>query len=228
MSEHDALSARVSAGLAKISLVLRHHGWQAAGARALTPTQAQALAALAARAPAGLRLQEVAALLAVTPATASDAVSALERKGLVARRADATDGRAVRLRLTARGRRTAAAVSQWPDYLLRAVDSLPVAQQEQLLAALMGIVRSLQQQGQIPVARMCTNCVYFEPDRFPGSAEPHYCAFVKAPFGVARFRLDCGDFVAAPEEAQAANQRVLISISPFKGENHGTDGHSRI
>ncbi|MGQ9918909.1 MAG: MarR family winged helix-turn-helix transcriptional regulator, partial [Bryobacteraceae bacterium] len=173
-------------------------------------------------------LQEVAALLAVTPATASDAVSALERKGLVSRSADAADGRAVRLRLTARGRRTAAAVSQWPDYLLRAVDSLPVAQQEQLLAALMGIVRSLQQQGRIPVARMCTNCVYFEPDRFPGSAEPHYCAFVKAPFGVAQFRLDCGDFVAAPEELQAANQRVLIQISPLKGENHDTANHSRI
>ncbi|MEJ5368089.1 MAG: MarR family transcriptional regulator [Bryobacteraceae bacterium] len=221
------LSARVSAGLAKISLLLRQHLWQAAGARALTPTQAQALAALASRPPQGLRLQEIAELLAVTPATASDAVAALVSKGLVARRPDPEDARAARFRLTARGRRTAEAVAQWPDYLLQAVDSLPAVQQEQLLAALMGLVRSLQLQGRIPVARMCTNCAYFEPDRFPGSPEPHYCAFVQAPFGVPQFQLDCPDFHAAPEEAQAANQRVLISIS-LKGASDGKRDHSGI
>lgn len=219
----EPLSSRVSAGLAKISLVLRHHLWQAAGARALTPTQAQALAALAARPPQGLRLQEIAGLLAVTPATASDAVAALIAKGMVARRRDPADARAARFRLTAKGRRTAQEVAQWPDYLLEAVDSLPAAQQEQLLAGLMGLVRSLQVRGRIPVARMCTNCLFFHPHRFPGAAQPHYCAFVKAPFGVAQFQLDCPDFEAAPEEAQAANQSVLISISgTSKGASDGT------
>ncbi len=227
MSGSEPPAIRISAGLAKISLVLRHHLWQAAGARGLTPTQAQALAALSSRPSEGLRLQEIAQLLAVTPATASDSMAALVEKGLAVRRGDPADARAARFRLTARGRRTAEAVSQWPDFLLRAVDSLPPAQQEQLLAALMAMIRSLQQQGRIPVARMCTNCAYFEPDRFPGSAEPHYCAFVKAPFGVAQFQMDCPDFEPAPEEAQAAHQSVLISISS-KGASDGTREHSGI
>lgn len=220
MHPTEDIPQRIAAGLSRISLVLRHHQWRAAGGLALTPTQAQALALLAAHPPAGLRLSEIAQRLAVTPPTASDAVAALETKRLVRKEADADDARAVRIRLTARGRRAAAAASQWPDYLLAAVDALPQPMQEQLLAALMAMIRRLQEQGRIPVARMCTNCVYFEADRFPGSAEPHYCHFVGAPFGVRSFRVDCPDFAPAPEEAQRAHQHVLISLdSGMKGES---------
>jgi len=228
MCARESLSARVSAGLARISLVLRHHGWHTAAAQSLTPTQAQILSALASRPPRSLTPSGVAELLALSLPTVSDSVAALARKGLVRRRRDPADRRAALLELTARGRGAAAVASTWPDYLLAAVDSLPAAQQEQLLAALMAMIRSLQQQGRIPVARMCTNCLYFEPDRFPGSALPHYCAFVRAPFGVEQFRLDCPDFAAAPEEAQQANQRVLITPVSTKGASDGTADHSGI
>ncbi len=96
---------RIAAGLSRISLLLRHHQWRAAAGLALTPTQAQVLALLAAHPPAGLRLGEIARQLAVTPPTATDAVTALEAKRLVRRGGDADDARAVRIRLTARGRR---------------------------------------------------------------------------------------------------------------------------
>lgn len=228
MLAKEPLSTRIAAGLSRISLVLRHHLWRASAPRSLTPTQAQALAALAARPPEGLRLQEIAQLLTVTAATASDSMAALVEKGLAARRVDPVDARAVRFRLTASGRRAAEALSQWPDFLLRAVDSLPAVQQEHLLAALMAMIGSLQQQGSIPVARMCTNCIYFEPDRFPGAAEPHYCRFVQAPFGLGSFRIDCPDFQAAPAEAQQANQRVLMTWSATKGEPDGTNKNPRI
>lgn len=224
----EALSARIAAGLARISLLLRHHGWQAASAQSLTPTQAQILATLASRPPRSLRLSALAELLALTLPTVSDSVAALEKKALLRRRADPADGRAGLLELTARGRRAAAAASQWPDYLLTAVDTLPAPLQEHLLAALMGMIRSLQEQGRIPVARMCTNCAYFEPDRFPGASAPHYCAFVRAPFGVSSFRIDCPDFELAPEPAQRANFRVLIPLPSLKGEPDGTERHSRL
>jgi len=206
------LSARIAAGLARLSLVLRHHAWQSAGARALTPTQAQILAAVASRPPRSMRLTDIAELLALSLPTVSDAAAALERKGLLRRGRSPADGRAALLELTARGRRAAEAASQWPDFLLSAVDSLPRTLQERLLAALMAMVLSLQQQGRIPVARMCTSCTFFEPDRFPGSPQPHYCHFVGAPFGVASFQIDCPDFQPAPDEASRANQRVLIPI----------------
>lgn len=228
MWAEPGISQRVVSGLARISLLLRHHGWQSATARSLTPTQAQILAALAARPPRSLRPSALAELLALSLPTVSDAVAALERKGMLRRRRDPADSRAGLLELTARGRRAAHAASQWPDYLLAAVDELPAPMQEQLLAALMAMIRSLQEKGRIPVARMCTNCLYFEPERFPGSPAPHFCHFVQAPFGLSSFRLDCPDFQAAPEGVQQINQRVLISVTPWKGEPDGPNKHSRI
>lgn len=228
MSGSPSLPQRIAAGLARISLLLRQHGWQAASARSLTPTQAQILAALASRPPRSLRLSALAELLALTLPTVSDAVAALDKKGLMRRRSDPADSRAALLELTARGRRAAEAASQWPDYLLSAVDGLPVPMQEQLLAALMAMVRSLQQQGRIPVARMCTNCLYFEPDRFPGAPEPHYCRFVNSAFGLRGFRIDCPDFQPAPAEAQESNQRVLISPSLSEGGTHGSRPDPRL
>lgn len=214
MNPGESIPARIAAGLNRLSLLLRHHQWHEAGGQALTPTQAQILALLAAYPPAGLRLTEIARLLAVTPPTASDAVAALEAKKLVRKAADRGDSRAVRIRLTAQGRRAARAASQWPDYLLSAVGSLPPALQEHLLAALMAMIRSLQQQGRIPVARMCVNCSFFEPDRDPGAPEPHFCHFVGAPFGLRSFRIDCPDFRPASAGAQQANQYVLIASYP--------------
>lgn len=224
----ENLSVRIASGLARISLVLRHHGWQAASAQSLTPTQAQILATIAARPRASLRLSDVAEQLALTLPTVSEAAATLVEKKLLRRRRDAADHRAVQLELTAAGRRAAAAASQWPDYLLTAVDTLPVPLQEHLLAALMGMIRSLQEQGRIPVARMCTNCAYFEPDRFPGTNAPHYCAFVQAPFGVSSFRIDCPDFEPAPEPAQRDNFRVLVHLPSLKGESHGAERDSRL
>lgn len=228
MSPAPSISQRITAGLARISLLLRHHGWQAAAAHSLTPTQAHILAALASRPPCSLRLSALAELLALTLPTVSDSVAALEKKGMLRRRGDPADGRAGLLELTARGRRAAQAASQWPDYLLSAVDALPGPLQEQLLAALMAMVRSLQRQGRIPVARMCTNCLFFEPDRFPGAPEPHYCGFVNAAFGLRSFRIDCPDFQPAPAEAQEINQRVLISPSLSEGGSHGSRPDPRL
>ncbi len=208
----SAIGARISAGLAKISLLLRHHAWQASWPEALTPTQAQILAALSSGAAEGRRLSDVASLLAITPATASDAASALAAKGLINKRASSGDRRAIELRLTAKGKRVAARVSQWPDFLVSAIDALPAQRQEDLLTTLMLLVRSFQEQGRIPVARMCTNCSFFEPDRYAGSPNPHYCGFVQAPFGARDFRIDCPDFSAAPEASQRANLAILHTL----------------
>lgn len=62
-----------------------------------------ALAAVA-EAP-GITLSELAARLEVRPPTVTKVVRALERGGLVGRAPDATDGRVVRLELSADGRR---------------------------------------------------------------------------------------------------------------------------
>lgn len=198
-------------GLAKIGLVLRHHAWRRSGRRGLTPTQSQILALLQAHPGGVMSLSSVAMNLAVTAATASDAVSALLAKGLIRKTRDPHDARAVLITLTAKGKREAVRASEWPDFLLSAVDSLSPSEQENFLLALIKMVRSLQEQGRIPVARMCVNCSFFIPNRYAGAAQPHHCAFVDAPIGPGELRLDCPDFDAAPGPEQSANYLALFN-----------------
>jgi DNA-binding MarR family transcriptional regulator len=198
----EPLAQRVTTGLAKVGIALKQQAWAEAGGRGLTPTQGQVLALLRAT-PGGLRLGALAAQLGVTAPTASDSVAALHRKGLVAKEPVAADGRAVVVRLTPTGTREAAAAADWPDFLLEAVDELSAAEQAAFLRALVTMIRTLQDKGRIPVARMFVSCRFFQPYRHDDPARPHHCAFVDAPFGDGQLRLDCPDHAAAPPEQAA-------------------------
>jgi DNA-binding MarR family transcriptional regulator len=193
------MARRVTTGLAKVGLALKHQAWAEAGGRGLTPTQGQVLALLRAN-PDGLRPGALAAQLGVTAATTSDSVAALHRKGLVDKLPLAGDGRAVLVRLTPEGAREAAAAAAWPDFLLEAVDELSGAEQAAFLRALVTMIRTLQTRGRIPVARMCVSCRFFQPFRHAGGRLPHHCAFVDAPFGDGELRLDCPDHDPATTE----------------------------
>jgi len=115
-AESEPLDVRVSNGLAKIGGAIRSHGWRTAGLVGLTPTQSQALTLLRGE-PRGLRLSVIAAALAVTAPTASDAVGTLVRKGLVTRGEDPSDRRAAAFALTARGREISEDLATAPDFL---------------------------------------------------------------------------------------------------------------
>jgi DNA-binding MarR family transcriptional regulator len=206
------LDRRVTIGLAKIGIALKQQAWAEAGGRGLTPTQGQVLALLRAN-PDGLRLRALAEQLGVTAATASDSVTALHRKGLVAKKPTAGDGRGVAVVLTSTGIREAAAAAAWPDFLLEAVDELSIAEQATFLRALVAMIRTLQEKGRIPVARMCVSCRFFEPFRHDSPARPHHCAFVDAPFGDGELRLDCPDHNTAPADQAAHNWEVFRASS---------------
>jgi DNA-binding MarR family transcriptional regulator len=159
--------------------------------------------------PDGLRLGVVAEQLGVTAATTSDSVTALHRKGLVAKQRTAGDGRGVVVVLTPNGSREAAAAAAWPDFLLEAVGELSTAEQATFLRALVAMIRTLQEKGRIPVARMCVSCRFFRPFRHNDAARPHHCAFVDAPFGDGELRLDCPDHRIAPADQAARNWQIF-------------------
>ncbi len=196
----DPIAKRVATGLGKLGMALRTQAWRQGQRSGLTPTQAQVLSLLAARGTT-VRLAAVADELGVTPPTASDAVSALVAKRLVRKTRSTDDRRAVGLTLTAAGQRAVKTGADWHDVLLKAVDALDAAEQGTLLVALMKMIKTLQDRGEISVARLCVTCQFFRPNTHPGQDRPHHCAFVDAPFGDRSLRLDCPDH-AATEAAQ--------------------------
>lgn len=200
--------SQIAAGLAKIALLLRADGRREADAAGLSPTQAHILAHLVQRGPA--RITAVAEEMAVTQPTASDAASALQRKGLVRKQPDPADARASLLHPTAKGRKLARRTDGWPDALLSALDRLDSSQTEAFLRTLTMVIRDLQVAGAIPVQRMCATCRFFRPNVHPDAAAPHHCDFVDAAFGDAQLRLDCGDHDAASEADAADAWRRFI------------------
>ncbi|WP_420346729.1 MarR family winged helix-turn-helix transcriptional regulator [Pelagibius sp.] len=214
--EHAILDQKIGTGLSKLGQAIRSQAWKGAGSQGLTPTQGQALATLAA-APgnAGLRLAEVAEALGVSRPTASEAVTALVRKGLVVKQPDPADSRAVALSLTQAGREQAGKAALWPDFLHAAVESLDPAERQVFYRALIKMIRSLQRRGQIPVSQMCVTCRYFRPGVHDDPERPHHCAFVDAAFGEPELRLDCPDHVAAEPALQDENwSRFLEQVVP--------------
>jgi DNA-binding MarR family transcriptional regulator len=191
------LGQRVIIGLSKIGLALKSHSWQDAGQHGLTPTQGQIIASLRSKGETGMRLTAIANELGVTAATTSDAVTTLVEKGLVQKTKAIDDGRAIAISLTTQGKTVAAQVADWPDFLLDAVSELSEIEQEVFLRGLIKMIRKLQEQRQISVARMCVNCQFFRPKMYADSERPHHCNFVDAPFGDRELQLDCPDQVAA-------------------------------
>jgi DNA-binding MarR family transcriptional regulator len=208
----EPLDRRVTTGLAKIGIALKQQAWAEAGGRGMTPTQGQVLALLRAN-PDGLRLGALAEQLGITAATTSDSVAALHRKGLVAKKPTAGDGRGVAVVLTPNGTREAAAAAAWPDFLLEAVGVLSTAEQATFLRALVAMIRTLQEKGRIPAARMCVSCRFFRPFQHHDQMRPHHCAFVDAPFGDGELRLDCPDHQAAPAEEADRNWQIFRALN---------------
>jgi len=183
----EPLDQRLSDGLTRLAAVARQIDWQAAEAEGLSPTQADILRFLLRR-PEGARLAAVAAHAGVRSATASDAVAALERKALIRKEVDATDGRAVSLKATAEGQ---AHAQRWPTSFAPAVAGLDPTEQALLLRLVTRMIRHLQRRDMIAPQRSCVTCKYFRENAAPGTAEPHFCDFVRAPMADRHLRVDC-------------------------------------
>jgi DNA-binding MarR family transcriptional regulator len=182
-------------GLEKIGMALKSQSWQDAGQQGLTPTQGQILNLLVSN--GGVGLSEIAKNLGVTAATASDAIAALVDKGLVQKTRSPTDGRAIEITLTNPGQQAAGQTATWSNFLLTSMDELTAEEKVIFLRGLIKIIKKLQEQGKISVAKMCVTCSFFQPDRYPNSEQPHHCGLVDAPFADGNLRITCAEHVSA-------------------------------
>jgi DNA-binding MarR family transcriptional regulator len=152
----------------------------------LTATQASLLLHLAER-PAGV--VDLAALLALTPATVSGALAALERKGLLHKVRDPEDLRRWTLKPTERGRALAEALRRYAKPLQRALDA--VEDQEGLLLGLMALLASLVRQGVMAETGLCLTCRHLRRE------EGYFCALLRLSLAPSDLRLACPDHAPA-------------------------------
>lgn len=196
---------QLAAGLGQVAAFIRMAAWREAEPLGLTPTQTACLSLLAGR--GACRVTALARMLGITQPTASDAVAALERKGLVERRADPADGRATRVHLIAAGAEMARRTARPPAALSNALEMLSPGERAGMRRALSKTILSLQQSGAIEPQRLCLTCRFFRPYVHSDAEKPHHCAFVDAAFGDTLLRLDCSDH----EEADPGHKASALS-----------------
>ena len=220
---HDGQADQIAAGLAKLALVFRHEAWQGTGAHGLSPTQAQILAVIAgARTPLGLA--GIAEQLAITPGTASAAVSTLVDKQLVAKERSKSDARAICLKLTARGARIATTAAAWPESVLAAAGALGASDKAGLVRGLVGLIHMLQQQGAVPTAQMCVGCRFFRPNEYPGASKSHHCDYIAGPIGDSDLRVDCAESEPVAEAFAPRLWQLFVDGQRLDPDEHADRG----
>jgi DNA-binding MarR family transcriptional regulator len=191
------ITVHLAAGLEKIGLAMKSRTWRREGQAGLGPLQRQVLTLLRGKPDHSAQVSAIAQELVVRLPTASEAVATLERKRLVKRHRSHRDGRIVTVELTARGARACAPTVGMPNQLAAATGALTSTEQVAFLKGLMKVIRTLQEQGEISVARMCASCRYFRPYQHDDAAQPHHCDYVNAPFGEQALRLECAEYEPA-------------------------------
>lgn len=202
-----SIEHRIEEGLARLAAVIRADDWNRAKAAGINPTQQGILDYLRGR-PEGAGLTDIAVHLLISQPTATDSVAALERKGLVERRASETDRRAVRVLLTEQGRTLLEGLAN--DGKARvAVERLGEAEKAELLLTVVRLIKTLQDIDAVPVQRMCVTCRHFAPFAHPERAKPHHCHYVDAAFGQRELRIDCHEHDTADPASRAATWEVF-------------------
>jgi DNA-binding MarR family transcriptional regulator len=202
----DRVTGRITHGLLRLSTAMRSQAWDWAEGAGLTPTQGEILVLLMQR-KGPMRLGEIARETALTAATTSDAVSTLEAKGLVEKRRALDDGRALAVRLSARGKTAAKRALQWPDFISDALGALRTDEQSEFYRSLLKMIWQMQSKEDIPHHRMCLSCTHFVPSKSTKKT-PHRCELLDLSMSDTDLRLDC----SVHEEADLTTQKKTWKI----------------
>jgi len=195
----DPIAERIATGLHKVGLAMKQQSWQQASGEGLSATQGQILVALVSSGP--LTGTELGQRLGLTLPTISDSVRVLNEKALVTKSPDPRHPRGILITPTARGRAVGVRARSWPEFLADAVATLEPREQEAFFAGIVKMIRTLQEQGLVPVSGMCVTCTHFRPNVHEGAA-PHHCALVDAPMRDVDLRIDCNEHELATEGAR--------------------------
>jgi DNA-binding MarR family transcriptional regulator len=187
--QHGDLDSKIVAAQERIAQAFRTLQWRAAKERGMSPLQVQILVFLIQHGRRRGRASQIAEELTVTRPTVSDALSALEAKGLVRRAPAAEDGRGVSALLTLEGRAIGRKLARWADEGRAVLAPISVEDRRAILSFLMRWIEALQNAGVVTVARMCITCRFYED---------HRCKLIGKPLPAEALRVDCPEHEQRP------------------------------
>lgn len=151
-TETMSLAPRVVAELLKVNRMLALGGRPLSknGRRRIGSTQGRILTFLLSRSPDPVTLSTLAEGAALSPATTSEAVRALESRKFVRKARSRDDARVVYLSLSAAGRRKAERAAAGSHHLNTAIERLTSSEQELVLHTLQNIQQAMNPSEKTP------------------------------------------------------------------------------
>jgi DNA-binding MarR family transcriptional regulator len=186
--QNKSTEGRIVAALERISQAFRVLLWNEGKELSLSPIQIQILIFLLHHSEEKRKVSYVADEFNMTKATVSDAVKSLEEKGLIKKKYEQHDTRSFIIHLTKKGNDLAGRTSLFAKEIQSPIDKLHADDKENLLLALMGIIRHLNKAGVITIQRMCVTCSHYQPGT---QRQEHFCRLLNMRLEASELRIDC-------------------------------------
>ncbi len=187
---------KIVVALERLSEAFRVLLWEKGKVMGVSPIQLQLLLFIRFHRKERCKVTALAQEFNLTPSTVSEALQALECKGLIARLPEPADGRSHTIVLTEVGQATAQQVADFADPMLPGLSSLPAADKSCLLELLLSLIVRLQRAGVITPVRMCLSCAFYRK-----TENGHFCRFIQKKLEVSDLRVDCPEHVPSRQPA---------------------------
>lgn len=183
------ISAKIVAGLDRISEVFRTLIWEKAKLTGLSPTQIQILIFIAYHKPGLCNVSQLAKEFNVTKPTISDAVKILDRKKMILKDYSAADNRSYTIRLSTLGEQIVAQTDDFANPLKTQLDTMDQSDLEGVFKTISELIYKLNRTGIITVQRTCFGCRFYE--KRPGA---DYCNLLKKDLHNPDIRVNCPEY----------------------------------
>jgi len=185
------MEEKIIAALDRLTRVFQIILREKAKEKKLSPIQIQSLIYLLTHREEQCRVSYLAKEFDLKPATMSEVIKTLIRKGLVSKEMYKFDKRGSLLKLTKKGRQVATSLINWQEVIKRKIEDFPFEEKERVLLFLMELIVKMQEEGIISIARMCICCRNFRRNAFPSTERPHLCELTGRRLRASDLKFDC-------------------------------------
>ncbi len=151
----------------------------------------------------------------LTKPTVSDAVNVLIKKGYLKRKSSKEDNRIKYLYLTPKGKKIITDIKEFENWFYSAVDVFHEKEKTLIYTFLIETLRILKQNGNIEILRSCILCENFEPDKFTGEDNPHFCNLLNIRMSNQDIKIDCSS--NRPSESKISLRKPVLPICEARG-----------
>lgn len=187
--QEQDISSKIVAGLERISEVFKVLLWEKAKLVGLSPIQIQILIFIAFHKRELCNVSHLAKEFNVTKPTISDAIRALNRKGMISKDFSSSDNRSYTLQLTESGKKMVTQTNDFAMPLKKQIDNFNESELTGLLNTLSNLIYKLNYNGVLTVQRTCYGCKYYQKNK-----ETNYCNLLQKVLMTTEIRLDCPEY----------------------------------